>query len=57
MNLKFALLLLIFSMAVAQRVISQTDCSFTLRGKVLHDENNEPIESAYIWIDTLEKEP
>lgn len=34
-------------------VFSQTNCGFTIRGKVLHDENNEPIENAYVWIDEL----
>ena len=45
------LLLFAFYMPAA----SQTACEITLRGKVLHDENNEPIENAYIWIPELEQ--
>lgn len=30
--------------------MAQQDCNLTIRGKVIHAENTEPIESAYIWI-------
>lgn len=33
---------------------SQENCTLTIRGKILHEENNEPIEAAYIWIKELE---
>lgn len=36
--------------AIYPYAFSQSPCEFTLRGKVIHDENNEPIENAYIWI-------
>jgi iron complex outermembrane recepter protein len=35
-------------------IVQGQECSFTLRGKVLHEENNEPIPSAHIWIPELE---
>lgn len=34
--------------------VSQETCTVTLRGKILHAENNEPIENAFIWVDELE---
>lgn len=34
---------------------SQQSCQLILRGKVLHNENTEPIENAYIWISELQK--
>jgi len=51
----FRSLLLIFLVtgAFTLKAFSQENCAFVLRGKVLHHENNEPIENAYIWIDEL----
>ncbi len=40
--------------SVFQSLLAQ-DCEFTIRGKVIHLENNEPIEAAYIWISEAEK--
>ena len=34
---------------------AQDTCSVTLRGKVLHHENNEPIPHAFIWMAELEQ--
>jgi iron complex outermembrane recepter protein len=34
---------------------AQEDCTLTLRGKVIHLENNEPIEGAFIWLVGSEK--
>ncbi len=33
---------------------SHEDCALVIRGKVVHAENNEPIEAAYIWIKETE---
>jgi iron complex outermembrane recepter protein len=30
--------------------LAQDNCNLTIRGKIVHAENNEPIEAAYIWI-------
>ncbi len=30
--------------------VNAQDCNLTIRGKIIHLENNEPIEGAYIWI-------
>ncbi|MCE7054581.1 TonB-dependent receptor [Algoriphagus sp. AGSA1] len=30
--------------------IEAQDCNLSIRGKVIHLENNEPIEAAYIWV-------
>src|SRR5690554_8020950 len=51
----FRSLLLIFLVtgAFTLKAFSQENCAFVLRGKVLHHENSEPIENAYIWIDEL----
>lgn len=52
---KILLFIIFFAMMCYQDVYPQDSCSLTLRGKVLHDENNEPIEHAYIWIVELEQ--
>jgi iron complex outermembrane recepter protein len=39
----------LFITLISQVVLAQK-CNLTLRGKVLHQENDEPIEAAYIWI-------
>ncbi|MDO9553897.1 TonB-dependent receptor [Rhodonellum sp.] len=35
--------------------VAQEDCVLTIRGKVIHAENNEPIEGAYIWIKEIDR--
>jgi iron complex outermembrane receptor protein len=30
--------------------IQAQDCTFSIKGKIIHLENNEPIEGAYIWL-------
>ena len=55
MILKFILFLLLFCSMMGRMAISQVSCDFTLRGKVLHEENNEPIENAYIWVNEIDK--
>lgn len=52
---KFPLLFFFLFSVLYQNAFSQNSCAFTLRGKVLHDENSEPIEHAYVWITELEK--
>lgn len=53
--MKIKLILLILISLCCGRVFSQNDCTLTLRGKILHQENNEPIENAYVWVDELSK--
>ncbi len=36
------------------QVLSQENCNLTISGKIVHAENNKPIESAYIWIIEIE---
>lgn len=42
----FTFLLILF----VKPILAQEDCNLTIRGKVIHAENNEPIESAFILI-------
>ncbi|WP_425638424.1 TonB-dependent receptor [Algoriphagus yeomjeoni] len=48
MNLKtgilIPLILLVYTTLQAQ------DCKLSIRGKIIHLENNEPIEAAYVWV-------
>lgn len=45
--------LLLFAFCIP--ALSQTPCGVTIRGKVIHDENNEPIAYANVWIPQIEK--
>uniref|UniRef100_UPI003593B222 TonB-dependent receptor n=1 Tax=Aquiflexum sp. TaxID=1872584 RepID=UPI003593B222 len=47
--MRVAVLILIFISLVIP-VLAQQDCNLVIRGKVIHAENNEPIQDAYIWI-------
>ncbi|UZD23755.1 TonB-dependent receptor [Algoriphagus halophytocola] len=47
MNKALALLLLIVLLPLWG---TAQDCKLSIRGKIIHLENNEPIEAAYIWI-------
>ena len=49
MNKARLLIFFLFVMSY-QNAYPLDSCQLTLRGKVLHDENNEPIAHAYIWI-------
>lgn len=51
--MRFILTLLLLLIGVISSA-SQENCTLTIRGKILHEENNEPIEAAYIWIKELE---
>jgi iron complex outermembrane receptor protein len=51
--MKFILTLL-FLLIGFTTYASKENCILTIRGKILHEENNEPIEAAYIWIKELE---
>ncbi|AWW32568.1 TonB-dependent receptor [Echinicola strongylocentroti] len=44
-----------FSLLVCFQAISQEKCDFEVKGKVVDQESQEPIEGAYIWISDLEK--
>ncbi|WP_226391402.1 carboxypeptidase-like regulatory domain-containing protein, partial [Penaeicola halotolerans] len=35
--------------------IQGQDCNLSIRGKIIHLENNEPIEAAYIWVSEAEE--
>lgn len=35
--------------------VAQGNCTLTIRGKVVHAENSEPIEGAFIWINEIER--
>jgi iron complex outermembrane receptor protein len=35
---------------ISTNAIGQDDCNLIVRGKVVHEENNEPIMGAYIWL-------
>ncbi|MEP0713826.1 MAG: TonB-dependent receptor [Algoriphagus sp.] len=48
MNLKTGIFLLI-SLLIGH-VVQAEDCKLIIRGKIIHLENNEPIEAAYIWV-------
>jgi iron complex outermembrane recepter protein len=47
--------LLLLSIIYSHTLWAQEDCTITLRGKVIHLENNEPIEGAFIWLVESEK--
>ncbi|SFU12399.1 iron complex outermembrane recepter protein [Algoriphagus locisalis] len=49
MNLKTGLLITAFILLAAFSIQAQ-DCKLSIRGKIIHLENNEPIEAAYVWI-------
>lgn len=51
--IKYLLLLSIWSLFVPNT--SAQNCNLAIRGKVIHLENNEPIETAYIWIKEVER--
>lgn len=44
------LILIVSLLMTVQAAIAQAECNLVLRGKVVHLENNEPIEGAFIWI-------
>ncbi|WP_245531077.1 TonB-dependent receptor [Belliella baltica] len=44
-------ILLLYFLLLGQIVNAQEkSCILTIRGKISHEENNEPIEAAYVWI-------
>lgn len=50
--------LLIYSiiyLSLINSIFAQEECALVVRGKIIHAENSEPIESASIWIVELEK--
>jgi iron complex outermembrane receptor protein len=51
--IKYAFTLFILTLSLSQGIAQ--DCNLAIRGKVIHLENNEPIESAYIWINEVER--
>jgi iron complex outermembrane receptor protein len=53
--MKRIILSVIFYLTFIQLAFAQQTCNLILRGKVVHLENNEPIEGAYIWLITEEK--
>lgn len=53
--MKSALLSSILYIILNQLAFAQEQCNLILRGKVVHLENNEPIEGAYIWLVQEEK--
>lgn len=55
MKIKILFLFLSGMVFVCTDVLSQESCEFTLRGKILHHENNEPIAHAHVWIAELEE--
>lgn len=48
MNLKTGILLVLILLLGFK--IQAQDCNLSIRGKIIHLENNEPIEAAYIWV-------
>jgi iron complex outermembrane receptor protein len=52
---RFFLQLIFISIIQFPKLWAQEDCKITLRGKVIHLENNEPIEGAFIWLLASEK--
>jgi iron complex outermembrane receptor protein len=46
--MRFIISILILSTMFGQG-LAQENCNLTIRGKIVHAENNEPIEAAYIW--------
>jgi len=52
--MKKLLLLIISFQLTFIHITNGQACNFSIRGKVLHEENNEPIPSAHIWIPELE---
>ncbi len=48
MNLKSGILLSVLLLLTLST--EAQECSLSIRGKVIHLENNEPIEAAYVWI-------
>ncbi len=49
MKQRLLLSILLLSSFFSNQAIGQS-CSLSIRGKVIHLENNEPIEAAYIWV-------
>ena len=43
-------ILLCLAMAVSLGILNAQQCDLVLRGRVLHLENNQPIEAAYVWL-------
>ncbi|MFN3801962.1 TonB-dependent receptor [Belliella pelovolcani] len=52
---KYLFLLFFLSLLLTASLALGQVCSYSLRGKILHEENNEAIEAAYIWIQELER--
>lgn len=49
-------IVLLFSfLLITANSFGQEECLLVLRGKVVHEENNEPIEGAYVWLTDSEK--
>lgn len=48
MNLKTGILLTLILLLGFK--INAQNCNFSIRGKIVHLENNEPIEAAYVWV-------
>ncbi|RAI94054.1 TonB-dependent receptor [Algoriphagus yeomjeoni] len=53
MNLKTGILLSLI--LLLGHTIQGQDCNLSIRGKIIHLENNEPIEAAYIWVSEAEE--
>ncbi|MDF2158082.1 TonB-dependent receptor [Algoriphagus sp. CAU 1675] len=51
-NLLPALFGFILALSIAHTSLGQ-DCNLSIRGKVIHLENNQPIYSAYIWLEEI----
>ncbi|PZX49640.1 TonB-dependent receptor [Algoriphagus chordae] len=47
-NLKTGILLILVLLLSLE--IQAQDCKLAIRGKIIHLENNEPIEAAYVWV-------
>ena len=43
-------ILLCLAIVVTLGTLNAQQCDLVLRGRVLHLENNEPIEAAYVWL-------
>ncbi|GAB3666501.1 TonB-dependent receptor [Echinicola sediminis] len=53
-NLRLHLLLLIL-LTLVTNLQAQENCSFVVRGKVIDQESNQPVEGVYIWVKELDK--
>ena len=43
-------ILLCLALVASVGTLSAQKCDLVLRGRVLHLENNQPIEAAYVWL-------